>query len=37
MRTAFRINGTYLSDCLASECCPCCTAIQMAGELRFRR
>ncbi|CAF0842393.1 unnamed protein product [Adineta ricciae] len=37
MRTAFRIHGTYFSDFLASQCCPCCTAIQMAGELRFRR
>ncbi|CAF1055821.1 unnamed protein product [Rotaria sordida] len=37
MRTAFRIKGSYLSDFCAAEFCPCCTAFQMASELRFRK
>jgi Cys-rich protein (TIGR01571 family) len=29
LRTGFRIQGSLCRDCVASCCCPICTALQM--------
>ncbi|CAF3221021.1 unnamed protein product [Rotaria socialis] len=38
---AWRMNescwGSYVADFCVAECCPCCAALQMAGELRHRK